>query len=311
MVRYCCGLWACALGGACLLLAGCAASRKLGNARSDESHRLVQQAHQAEDRGDGKAAQRLLAEAVESNPSNCETRLELSEFLVQQGSLRAAEQHLMHLVEKNPDDPRGYIRLAQVRFHDRRYPEARQALDTALEIDPMHTQGLLLRGKLQELDQRDDAALETYHRAMLSDTEQVEAELRLAAIHVRKGNPQQAAPLLRSVIESARACPLEKSEATWLLATAYAQEERWSDAAATFAAATPTRRMSSRDWEHVAYAHYRVGDWSQAAAATDAALELAPQSERALNMRNFLQSSPTRLASIAQAASDVRPAAAP
>lgn len=251
---------ACALIAACLLHSGCAASRNLWNARTDESQRLVQQAHQAEDRGDDKAAEVLLVEAVKQNPSNCETRLELSELLVQQGSMHAAEEHLQQLVEENPDDPRGHVRLAQVRFHQRRYADAKRALDAALEIDPMHTQGLLLRGKLEELRGRDDWALEAYHRAMLSENEQVEAELRIAAIHLKRRQPQQAAPLLRSVLESSQACPLEKSNATWMLGTAYAQESRWSDAVAALEAGIPTRRMTQEDWQKVAYARSRCGE---------------------------------------------------
>lgn len=267
---------------------GCASSRPSAATKHDESQRLVKQAHQAEDRGDQKAAEILLTEAVSHSPGNCEMRLELSELLVQHGSMEAAADHLAKLVAQNPDDPRGYVRLAQVRYQQNQYAEASKLLDRALEMDPQHTQGLLLHGKLEELQRRDESALEAYHRAMMCESEQVEAELRIAAIHLRRGNSQQAAPMLRSVLESSRACSEQKADASWMLGNAYAREDRWIDAASALNASLRNRKMSTQDWQQVAYARFRAGDLPGAFAANETVLGMDPQSTAAITLKSTL-----------------------
>lgn len=269
-------------------IAGCAASRNASAARSDESQRLAQQARQAEDRGDARTAELLLTAAVTRNPADCETRLELSELLLQQGSLDAAAAHLRKLVAQNPDDPRGYVRLAEALSLQGSHGEAATLVDAALEMDPLHTQGLLLRGRLHELAQRDDKALEAYHRVMLADPDQEDAELRIAGIYLKRGQQRQAAPLLRAVLESPHACPRQRSAAHWVLGMAYAQDERWADAAQSLAAGSGGRQMSADDWCQLAYARFRAGDAAGARQAVASALQVAPTDSTALAMQATL-----------------------
>lgn len=279
---FCLPLWLIALG---LLLTGCRAGRNAAAARTDESQKLAQQARQAEDRGDEKTAEMLLTAAVTRNPADSETRLELSELLLQHGSLDDASAHLRRLVAENPDDPRSYVRLAEVLFLQQRTGEAGTLVDQALDMDPEHTQGLLLSGRLHELAQRDDRALEAYHRAMHADPNEKDAELRIAGIYLKRGQPRQAAPLLRSVLESTHATPRQRSSGWWLLGMSYAMDERWPDAAEALTAGSRARPMTATDWRQLAYARYRAGDVSSARETIAHAVQAYPNDTQSLAMQ--------------------------
>ncbi len=233
-----------------------------------------------------------MAAAVRRNPRDCEARLELSDLLVQHGSLDAAAAHLQKLTADSPDDPRSHFRLAQVRYHQQRSDDAEHAVNAALELDPAHTQALLLRGRLQELRQRDNEALATYYRALAADADQVEAPLRIAEIHIRHGRPQLAAPLLRTVLESHKACAAQQAAANWALGQAYATENRWDDAAQSLTLGSQGRVMNGRDWYQLAYACYQSGNSAGANEALAESLRLAPQDESATALFALLNSAP-------------------
>lgn len=261
--------------------------------RSDEARKLAAQARQAEDRGDERTAEVLLTAAVRTNPRDCETRLELSELLLQHGSMKAAAEHLQRLVAQNPDDPRGYVRLAEAYYYLGQYPDAERAVKTALEMDPVHTQGLLLRGKLEELAQRDDQALEIYCRVMTTDQGEVEAPLRIAEIHLRRQHHRQATPLLRSVTENPQACEEQRTAAYWLLGTAYALDDRWKESAAALEVASRSRTMGAGDWYRVAYAQQRANDIAASQRSVGECLKIEPAHAAGNQLALWLEQSGT------------------
>jgi tetratricopeptide (TPR) repeat protein len=273
--------------------AGCARQRQAVLARNEESDRLAQQARSAQDRGDSDTAEKLFTEAVNNNPRNCETRLELSELLLQTGSTDAAVMQLRRLVAQNPDEPRGYVRLAQTLYLQEQYDEAEKMIDVALKMDPQHTDGLILRAQLDEIRGKDDRALEVYHRAMLADAKQVQAQLHLAELYLKRGRARQAAPLLRFVLDNPHACPAEQSDAWWLLGKAYASEERWRDAAQALDAGIEGRRMTADDWYRVAFTRHRSGDTPGALHAVEELLRLAPGDPEGRLLYAALQAGPS------------------
>lgn len=268
---------------ACLLLcvgSGCARGRPGWGRSRDTAARLTEQARQAGDRGDSKSAEILLAEAVRSDPRDCEARIELSELLLEHGSLDAAEEHLRQVVSQTPGDPRGFVRLAETQFLKGDYAAAELALSRALEIDPRHLNGLLLRGRLSEMRQQNDAAIESYFELLSVDPNHVGARMRIASIHFRENRLEQAAPLLRDIMGSVDATETQQSHAAWMLGMVYTRKERWEDAAETLEIALRARNCGSAqaaDWYQLAYAHYRSGHPAEAAAANARALQLAPQ----------------------------------
>lgn len=218
------------------------------------------QARYAEDSGDYSAAAALLGQAVQSDPQNCETRLELSELLLEGGSSHVAMEHLRAVVVQSPDDARGYVRLAQALCMQQRQAEAEPLLRTALELDPSHPTGLYLLGQLLEEQGLERDALDLYYRAIPLLPNPVEAEYHVARIKLKSGQREQAILLLREVVDHSQACASLKAEAYWLLGQAYRGDERWLEAAVAMQSSLQLQPRTVESWQQVAAAFEIAGD---------------------------------------------------
>lgn len=268
---------------ACVLLwtaHGCARGRTGWGRSHETAARLTEEARQAEGRGDSRSAEILLTEAVRTDPRDCDARIQLSELLLEHGSLDAAELHLKQVVNQTPGDPRGYVRLAETLFLKEDYPGAEQALARALELEPRHLNGLLLRGRLAEMQQRNDLAIEAYYEVLAVDPNHVAARMRVASIHFRENRLEQAAPLLREIMGAVDATEAQQTHAAWMLGMVYSRKERWNDAAEALEFALRGRNCQAAqaaDWYQLAFAHYKAGNPDGARAANAKALQLSPR----------------------------------
>ena len=265
-----------------LAAAGCARQQSTATARSETAERLSAEARQAKVRGDSQSAEHLLTEAVERNPGDCETRLELSEMLLMHGSTEAAVVHLQKLVDQNPDDPRSYVGLAEAMYMQRNLTEANRLVAKALELDPRQPRGLLLRGKIRQASGDDKRALDDYYELIACEADHLEATMLVARLHLRHGDGRLAAPLLRSIVENPEQETHLRASAQWLLGRCYSQDGRWSDAAQALASGFSSRRGTPDDWLELADACWRGGDSQQAQSAVEQALRRAPDNTRAL-----------------------------
>jgi tetratricopeptide (TPR) repeat protein len=288
------------LGFVCLacgvLPTGCSSARFARKHARESAEQLASQARAAADRGDSTSAEYFLTAAVNTNPRDCDARLELSEMLLEHGSVEAATDHLRQLIEQHPDDPRGYVRLARVLAARNEGAAAGELIDKALEIDPDNPHAWLVRARLEHEHKSDDRALAACYRVLAADPDDAAARLLAADIHLDRGNPQQASPLLRALLEKPAECPLQRAEAAWQLGRCYALEERWSDAAATLAAAIRDREGTAADWYQVGYANYRAGDLKAARSAVTTALRIAPSNTEALSLARLLEAQAVRTA---------------
>lgn len=285
------GRWLCSLGRAggkislvCGLSVGCAHFADSPQETAAQSQRVIKRALAAEDRGDMRAAESILAQALAKNPHDEETRWELVKLLLERGSTDAAITHMQYLVDQQPDDERSYVQLARTLYQQKRYSDASPLVKLALSLNPNSAEALVLKGMLDERDLNDDSALEAYYRVLLNEPESVEALARIAAIHVRHGKPEEAAPLLRFAQES---CPVSSSqsrEIQWLLGVAYAQNERWTEAAAALYAGLPIDHPTADAYYRLAYARYRAGDTEGALQDAARALAIQPQHPSAASL---------------------------
>lgn len=289
--------WCCSIALIGLFVAGCSSHRFARRNAPETANQLASQARAAAHRGDAASAEYFLTAAVKTNPRDCEARLELSEMLVEHGSLAAATDHLRRLIDQNPEDPRGYTRLARVMHVQHEVAEAGSLVDKALELDPDNPQAWMLRARLERDQQSDSRALAACYRVLAAAPDEAEARLLAAEIHLQGGNPQQASPLLRSVLDDGAGCPIHRAEASWLLGRCYALEGRWSDAATTLSSAIGDRRENAADWYQVAYAHYRSGKLDEARQAIDTALKIAPTNAESLALSRLLEARAVRTAS--------------
>jgi tetratricopeptide (TPR) repeat protein len=280
-----------AVGAACLCLAaGCSWLSKLAGDSAGKSRRLVQQARHAEEDGDLGRSAELLSRAVAANADDPEAHRQLARMMLARGEDEQAIEHLESAARLNPEDAAGWWELAQAHYARKDYVRAELPLRKALEIDPHHTAALLLKGALEEARGDKEAALGTYHRLRGVDAANVAAMLRIAALQLEFGNPQRAAPMLRSICQCGHASAEQAAEAEWLLGRAYGQDGRWADAAAALAVAMRRRApITADDWFRLADAYFRAGDPDRARGAVTAALELDPQYPPALTLAAALQ----------------------
>jgi cytochrome c-type biogenesis protein CcmH/NrfG len=269
-------------------IAGCALRRPAATGRSETTERLSEQARQARERGDRREAESLLAAAVERNPGDDEMRLELAELQLENGSPENAADHLQKLIRRNPDDPRPCVGLAEARYQQQKLGEADQLVDRALELDPRQIRAHLLRGKIEQAQGNNRRAVEDYYQVLAFEPDHIEAKMLLAELHFQQGDARHAAPLLRSIIETAEATNPQRGRAQWLLGECYARDGRWSDAARALGAGIASRRASHRDWYELADACRRSGDIRDAEQALAQALRLAPGDPQLLALRAAL-----------------------
>jgi tetratricopeptide (TPR) repeat protein len=270
--------------------AGCSSQRAARIQGRETAEQLADRARAAADRGDKESAEVLLTAAVNHNPNDCETRLELSEMLLEHGSLAVATNHLRRLVDQNPDDPRAHVKLARALYLQQDVNGAERNVDRALELDPGNPQAWLLRARIENSRQNDSPALAACYRVLAADAEDLEAKLLAAEIHLRQGEARQTLPLARSVMDSGSSCPRQQATAAWLAGRCYAQDGRWSEAASALSAAIRERaKATAADWYQVAYAKYRAGDLPGSREAVQSALKIAPNDAESLALARLLE----------------------
>lgn len=155
-----------------------------------------------ERRGDDEEAREAFERALSIDPGLVPPRWNLARMLVRRGRFVEARAHLMRLVQIT-DDPsaEGLLAYAEMRL-DRR-DAARQRAQRVLERAPDAGTARLVRGMLSALEGGLDEAVEDLRVATRDPEVGVQARTRLAAVHLLRGEREQAESLLDEV-EAAR-----------------------------------------------------------------------------------------------------------
>jgi tetratricopeptide (TPR) repeat protein len=242
------------------LAAGCGWLPLFSRRSAEESARLTEQAKQACERGEHMQARELLSRAAAVAPDDPEIQRDIGRGLLLAGETEEAVKHLRYMMRRGLDDPDAYLDLARILFEEHRYRECEEMVDSALRIVPTHAEAQLLKGRLAEVRNKNDDALEVYYRLLAGDPTATEATLRISDLLVRTGRPSQAAPLLRRIADSERVTPSEQARAHWVLGQIYAKDRRWSEAAEQLLAAAQLRpQISADDCYQIAYAAWEAG----------------------------------------------------
>ena len=264
---------------------GCLRHQQTAVSRADKADRLSMEARQARDRGDLQSAETLMTAAVDGNPYDDETRLELSELLLVHHQSSAAAKHLSVLQERLPDDSRVYAGLAEVRYQQNQLNEADLLVSQALDLDPRLEQALLLRAKIETARGHHNIALDQLYQIFDLEGDHSEARLLAARLHLQHGDSRMAAAELRSMLEMPNLDMRPRASANWLLGQCYSQEERWQEAADALAAGMPSRPGNAADWLLVAKAWRNAGHLDKAARAVETALKRSPGNSELLALQ--------------------------
>jgi tetratricopeptide (TPR) repeat protein len=274
------------------LAAGCGWLPLFSRRSAEESARLTEQAREACERGERREARQLLSRAAAVAPDDPEIQRDIGRGLLLAGETEEAVKHLRYMTRRGVDDPDSYLDLARILFQEQRYAECEELVDGALRLVPAHTEAQLLKGRLAEVKNKDDEALEIYYRMLAGDPTATEATLRISDLLVRTGQPGQAAPLLRSVAESDRVTPADQARAHWALGQIYAKDRRWSEATEQLSAASRLRTgLSADECYQIAYAAWEAGLSNKSREFVSKTLALDPRHADALALAALFRQS--------------------
>lgn len=269
---------------------GCQGCRLRGKPETSkkEATQLVDEARDAVDQGNVLLAQELLTAAIETDPKDCELRLQLSELLKQHGSLAAARIHLEKAVDQDPVDPRPLILLAQTEYELREYDAADEHARAVIEIDPHHVQAITLRGEIAELLGNGQLATQFYFDALTFDPNLPKVRFLTARQLFQQGATDQAAPMFRRLTEEPQVCGSYLGEAWWLLGQCYSDQLRWKESAQALSAGIALRSPSLSDWKLLAESQLRAGEFRAARSSIESAKTIDPNDTENIRLSELL-----------------------
>ena len=136
---------------------------------------------------------------------------------------------------------------------------AARAADVALRLDSQSIDALFVKARSDAARGEYEDALASYVRLLQLAPDRLDARFELAEVHIQRGHPDQACPLLRDALPTAPSTCVQRADAEWRLGLAYAAAERWTDAANYLGRAIEQREASDLDWQCLAAAKSLAG----------------------------------------------------
>jgi tetratricopeptide (TPR) repeat protein len=289
----------------CVVSSGCGWMNNLISGHSTRSQELSQRAQDAEDQGEYRQASQLLEKAIEADPSNAELHKKLAHNYLVTGNHHAAVEQLRLAIAARPEDVDAYVRIAKIFQDQGETQQAFQAVKLALQYEATNVDALTIHAELLEERRDITTALATNHQILEIQPENISAKIRLAKLQLESTEPDQAAPLLRSICSCPQATKPQKAKALWSLGVAYGRAGRWNDSSTAIAEAMKlSHRPTANDWYRLANARYRAGMISQSNEALSQALKLNPKHPRAIQMAQHIQGTRSRTSSTIRFASN-------
>jgi|HubBroStandDraft_6_1064221.scaffolds.fasta_scaffold01363_14 tetratricopeptide (TPR) repeat protein len=272
------------------LISGCGWLPNFLQHSTDKSVRLTEEARVACERGEHERARQLLEHAGEIAPNDPDVQYRIARVLLLVGDTDEAVKHLRYATKRGVDDPEAYLELARVLLEAHQYGECQEMIDSALRLVPTHVPAQLLAGRLAELRHKDEEALAIYYGVLGNDPSDVQAMLRVTDVLMRTDRTSQAAPLLRTIVDSDRISPVEQARAHWSLGLIYGREHRWAESATQLAAAADLRPALTADEAYqIAYAWWEAGNRDKAQTYVNRTLASSPQHANALALAAALR----------------------
>lgn len=250
---------------------------KISSADTIASRQFVQQAVESIEQENMENAESQLALAVRANPENIEACSMYADALWNQGKHQEAIAQMEKVVRNSEVTPELVVKLSWMFFECGEYGKAQKFLTLGLKHDPELADAWLLQGKLHELQQKPELALNAYHQAVFHEPENGDLQLVLAQQYLKLEHFQRA-------LESARAAKGKNSEnaefpAEILLCEgdALVKLQRTSEAVQTFRLAFSKELKDPELLSRLASAQLQCGDLAGAYQTAQRGAETAPQ----------------------------------
>ena len=138
---------------------------------------------------------------VQTRPNHQLARLRRSEILMNQGDWKSAEIELRDLLDINPNHSMGLVHLGTCMIAMGKSEQAEKPLNKAIEANPYLSEAWYQRGLLYLDFGKSDEALSDFESAVSSDSQHVDARLRIAAILHERDDVDKAGLAWRRVLD--------------------------------------------------------------------------------------------------------------
>jgi len=177
--------------------------------------------------------------AIAADPQSTVLPDELSDFYIQFNMLREARQEADDAIKKNPNDVAAHRLLARIyirqisdsqgqRLDPNLLANAVEEYDKVTQLNPKDTESWIMLGRLQRARQNQAGAEQAFEKALVSDPDNEDALVGLAAVYLDRNDSEAAAQMFR------RAAEKNPSAASWQrLAGTYEQLRQYDLAAET------------------------------------------------------------------------------
>lgn len=246
-----------------------------GAGRAAASRQLWQQGVAAMEQGQWAEAERLLAQAVRTNPANADARQTYAEALWNGGHREEAIGQLQAAARLEPRSAALRARLAEMHLALGRLDLAMRSAQEALDLDPRFAGGWAVRSRIHRAAGRTDQALADLHRALHWAPSDRQLHWELAELYRGREQPHRALIVLENLADSYT--PGEEPQDV-LLALGRVQMElgRPEDAAESLAAAVGRGPPSAELLYYLAQAQWQAGKGAQALASAQESVRLDP-----------------------------------
>ena len=276
--------------GCVVALAGCRTFSQRGPVPDAVAtcRQLSQQGLSAMQQGDWTQAEKLLAQALQTCPSNLEARRHYAEALWRRGSKNAAVTQLEAVLVTEHDDPTLHVRAGEMYLALEDYERAHRHAEQALGLNIELGSAWALRGRVHRAEGDTRQALADLHRALRYSPDDAGLLLAVAELYRASNQPQRALAALQALSDVYP--PGEAPEEVHrLIGLAYQALGRHEDAAASLQAASLASRPNPALLFSQARADYVAGRPAEAAIKLSQALALDPQHAESRELLNRLQ----------------------
>jgi predicted Zn-dependent protease len=244
---------------------------------------------------DIEGARALLTAAKKKSPKLAPPEVMLAQLLAATGQVPAARAELERAVRKSPDDPEAYLILADAAFGDGRQTEAgllfakAAALAAKFSENPKRKQNFQMRGfagmaAVDEARENWTGAKESLQAWAKLEPNSAAAHQRLARVLFQLGEKKDAYAELQAAVKAdAKAPPADVSMGNLYSASGdKTQAEKFMAAAAKKGGKDLATNLALIPW------YLQNTQFSEAQAAADAALKIAPDNLEAKTLRGIV-----------------------